>query len=429
MKRKYFSLIGTFILLLSPLFGHSVAYADSVSDLEKKKQEVQQKKSELDSEKEKVEEKLNELESQQEAVKAEIQQIDSEINETAQKIRDTDQQIQEKNDEIEQLEIEIATIEERIAKRDELLKDRIRAIQQSGGNVTYLDVLLGSQSFTDLIGRITAVSTIMDADKNIIEEHKADHRLLAENKTKVEEEREAVIALKKSLEAARAELEEKKDEKDKLYAQLEEEVHEHEELVFSLEEEQQIYANQEAALQKAIEVAKKKEEEERKAREEAARKAAASKKSSSSKSNYSAPVTNGKFVRPTSGPVTSEFGYRYHPISGKRKLHSGIDIGGGSGDPIYAVADGVVSRSYYSSSYGNVVFIVHYIDGKQLETVYAHLTSSAVSEGQVVSKGQYIGGKGTTGASTGVHLHFEIHEGLWNGSKSNAVDPRKYIGF
>src|SRR5690606_12424118 len=152
----------------------------------------------------------------QAAVKAEIQQIDTEINETAQKIRDTDKQIQEKNDEIEQLEIEIATIEERIAKRDELLKDRIRAIQQSGGNVTYLDVLLGSQSFTDLIGRITAVSTIMDADKNIIEEHKADHRLLAENKTKVEEEREAVIALKKSLEAARAELEEKKDEKDKL---------------------------------------------------------------------------------------------------------------------------------------------------------------------------------------------------------------------
>ncbi|MED1672946.1 murein hydrolase activator EnvC family protein [Pallidibacillus thermolactis] len=450
MKRKYFSLIGTFVLLLSTLLSSSV-YAESISELEKQKQEAQQKKSQINNEKEQVKQKINKLENQQEALKAEIKQMDVEINETAQKIRETDQQIQEKNAEIGQLQNDIKETEERIAKRDELLKDRIRAIQHSGGNVSYLDVLLGSQSFTDLIGRVTAVSTIMDADKNIIEEHKADHRLLAENKKRVETERENVLQLKKQLEDAKAELEKKKDEKDKLYAQLEEEVHEHEELVMSLEEEQQLYASQEATLQKAIEEAKRKEEERRKAEEkrkaeeakrkaEEARKAReaakASQKSSStsntsntSKPTYKAPASNGNFVRPTSGPVTSEFGYRVHPIHGTKKLHAGIDIGGATGDAVYSVADGVVHRSYFSSSYGNVVYIIHYIDGKQYETVYAHLSSRAVSEGQVVSKGQYIGGKGTTGASTGVHLHFEMHEGLWNGSKSNAVDPRKYISF
>ena len=109
--------------------------------------------------------------------------------------------------------------------------------------------------------------------------------------------------------------------------------------------------------------------------------------------------------------------------------HFGIDIAASGNVPIVAAADGVVSRSYYSPSYGNVVFVVHYIDGQTYETVYAHMRSRSISDGTPVSKGQLLGYMGNTGHSYGQHLHFELHVGLWNNAKSNAVDPRRYISF
>ncbi len=109
------------------------------------------------------------------------------------------------------------------------------------------------------------------------------------------------------------------------------------------------------------------------------------------------------------------------------KQHAGIDIAASGTVPIVAAADGVVSRSYFSSSYGNVIFVTHSIGGQQWTTVYAHLNSRQVSEGAVVAKGQQIGIMGNTGHSFGQHLHFELHKGAWNYSKSNAVNPLDYI--
>jgi hypothetical protein len=135
-------------------------------------------------------------------------------------------------------------------------------------------------------------------------------------------------------------------------------------------------------------------------------------------------VTDGAFMRPSKGYVTSSYGMR----SGG--MHHGIDIGNnGQSTPIVSVADGTVSRSYLSSSYGNVVYIKHTIEGQTYETVYAHMTNRAVTAGQKVTKGQFLGNMGTTGRSTGVHLHFEIHRGQWTGSKSNSLNPALYIPF
>lgn len=133
--------------------------------------------------------------------------------------------------------------------------------------------------------------------------------------------------------------------------------------------------------------------------------------------------TDGDFMPPTTGTVTSGYGPR-------GSFHHGIDIGKGGRTepvPIVSVADGIVSRSYYSSSYGNVVFIKHNINGVAYETVYAHMENRAVSVGQPVSKGQYLGNMGNTGRSFGAHLHFELHIGSWNASKSNSVNPLLYI--
>ncbi|NMD70279.1 peptidoglycan DD-metalloendopeptidase family protein [Bacillus sp. DNRA2] len=124
------------------------------------------------------------------------------------------------------------------------------------------------------------------------------------------------------------------------------------------------------------------------------------------------------WVWPSSGVITDLFGTR-------RGVHKGIDIASTMGSPIVAVDDGVVSKSYYSNSYGNVVFIKH---TNNFETVYAHLKSRDVSEGRVVKQGEIIGKMGNTGDSSGVHLHFEVHQDEWTYDKHNAINPVLALG-
>ncbi|EEL31402.1 SH3 domain-containing protein [Bacillus toyonensis] len=132
--------------------------------------------------------------------------------------------------------------------------------------------------------------------------------------------------------------------------------------------------------------------------------------------------TTNEFIQPAVGRYTSGFEKR------GGQMHHGLDIAASGIVPIVAAAEGVVTRSYYSTSYGNVVFISHNINGQTYTTVYAHLKSSSVSAGQKVKRGQQLGIMGNTGQSEGQHLHFEIHKGEWNAQKSNAMDPKTYIG-
>lgn len=130
------------------------------------------------------------------------------------------------------------------------------------------------------------------------------------------------------------------------------------------------------------------------------------------------------FIFPTKVTrVTSGFRPSHRPN------HNGIDIAEPGTHEIYAIADGVVSKSYYSSSYGECIMIVHNINGQTWESVYAHLRegSRRVKVGDKVKQGQVIGIMGNTGRSTGQHLHFELHKGRWNINKTNAVDPLKYL--
>lgn len=132
-------------------------------------------------------------------------------------------------------------------------------------------------------------------------------------------------------------------------------------------------------------------------------------------STYALVKTKGKaenWAWPVNGEITDTFGTR----NGK---HHGIDIAAEVGENIYSVEAGIVQRSYYSATYGNVVFINH----SGLETVYAHLNKRTVTEGQIVQKGEKIGELGNTGRSSGPHLHFEVHNGKWSYQKENAIDP------
>jgi len=123
---------------------------------------------------------------------------------------------------------------------------------------------------------------------------------------------------------------------------------------------------------------------------------------------------NQQWIWPATGEISDHFGTR----DGK---HKGVDIAGSSDSDIYVVSDGIVSKSYYSNSYGHVIFVDHQMEG--FETVYAHLNERNVTEGETVKKGQVIGKMGNTGHSRGVHLHFEVHRHKWTAEKENAINP------
>lgn len=136
-------------------------------------------------------------------------------------------------------------------------------------------------------------------------------------------------------------------------------------------------------------------------------------------SDFICPVKNAR--------LTSKFGHR--TINGKKEWHQGVDLASTGKVAIYAAADGEVIRSGPLSTYGNVVMIRHTINGKRMDTNYAHLDSYNVKVGQKVKQGQPIGIMGNTGRSFGIHLHFEIHNGAWATGQPNAVDPMKYISL
>jgi peptidoglycan hydrolase CwlO-like protein len=386
------------------------AYANSkIDSLKEQKSEIQQKQSEINSQIDEKSEKLNEVKSEQESIDKEIQRIDLAVEDTEVKIQEKEAEIAEADAAIQKLQEEIVVLTERIEKRNGLLKNRARSFQENG-SVTYLDVLLGASSFSDFIDRLGAVAVFVEADQNILREHTEDKEELESKQKEMEDTLASLQKMHAELEGMQKKLASQKAEKEKVMTALKkEEEHMHAEML-ELEEEEALLASQKQAMQKAIELEQKRQAEA----------AAAAKKKASSGGGASVsapPVSSGTFTKPAAGYLSSGFGTR------SLGNHKGVDIAASGTVPIVAAADGVVIRSYYSSSYGNAVFISHSINGQIYTTVYAHMRSRGVSEGEVVSKGQQIGIMGNTGRSYGQHLHFELHKGPWNISKSNAVNP------
>lgn len=407
---------------------------DAINDIRSKQSAVQSKINNADQQ-------IQKLQTQQKALSSEIKKLDLAVEETSGKIRNLSADIQKTEQDIETLKREIAEVQERIEKRNEILKERVRSLQESGGVISYLEVLLGSQSFSDFIDRISAVTTIFEADKQIIREQQADKALKEKKEKELTDKLNSLQADLKELEQLKQKLNEQIKQKNQLMANLKQKEQEHHEMKMALSEEQELLRKQEAAVKYQLQqLMEKKRAEEAAKRRVVAGHTYSSSSSSGSGSNdtYSGgssssrgvsnvpPVTSGAFMRPANGPITSGFGYRF----GGSDFHPGIDIGKrGAVVPVVAAADGYVFRSYLSSSYGNVIFITHVINGQVYTTVYAHLEARLVGEGQDVRKGQVIGYMGNTGHSTGPHLHFELHRGQWNPAKSNAVNPLNYINF
>jgi peptidoglycan hydrolase CwlO-like protein len=444
LNKKYFMsiaiaaalTIGSLPTLANPANAHS-----SVDDLKKKQDEVSSKKDQINGEINEKKSEINANINKQQDIKAKIAEFDAKIRDTESKIAEKAKEIEETTAEIEKLKVEIKELEEKIKERNELLKERARAIQEKGGSANYLDVLLGADSFGDFINRMTAVNTIVSADKKIMDEQKRDQEKLEKKKEEVESKLAQLENDKASLETLKNDLNSEKAQKAELFKQLEKQQASLEKEKVNLEKEsselakmeQQIGGEIQAEQARLAELARQRELEKKRQAEAAA--AAAAKQASASSSGGSAsasaavstPVSSGTWTRPASGSITTEYGWDV--LNGESRYHYGTDIAAGGSVPIVAAADGYVIKSHYSSSYGNVVYITHSINGKTFTTVYAHMSSSLVGTGTPVDKGQRIGYMGNTGYSFGQHLHFELHAGSWNASKSNSVNPRRYINF
>ena len=313
--------------------------------------------------------------------------LEQQINATQAEINKIAAQITQYDQLIAQKETELAATEEKERAQYELFCKRVREMEEQG-EVSYWSILFSSDDFSDLLDNAMMVEEIMDYDNQVMNELIAIREQIEADKTALETARQEQKDAKAEQEAAKAELKSQQAQVDALIAEIS-------------GQESQVKAA-EAKLQAAANAA---DAEIRAAEKELASQIA------------NVPSESG-FLWPLPGRynLSSLYGSRKHPVTGKANNHTGIDVPAPSGTPIQACKSGVVTTSTYNNSYGNYVVVSH-SDGTS--TLYAHMSRRNASKGQTVSQGQVIGYVGTTGSSTGNHLHLEIRV---NGSRRDPIN-------
>lgn len=368
------------LLMLLPIFsmiaGNASAVTQSEIDaLKKEQQESQAKQQEL-------KEQLADVEADQQAAQQKRELLTQQLNAINAEIKNIDAQIAYYDGEIAQKEEERKEAEAREQEQYELFCQRVRLMEEEG-TVSYWSILFNAENFSDLLDRIADVDAVMDYDNAVMDQLIATRQELERLQAELESARAEEQAAKEQQEAKKAEQQAKVAEAQKLLDQINANI---EEVNRQLDEESAAAADIQAEIAKK----QKQLEEERKQQNIVI----------SSETGYLWPLPG--YYR-----LSSQFGYRIHPITGVAHSHTGIDIPASGGTSILAAKSGQVVTSAYHYSYGNYVVIDH---GNGNSTLYAHMRSRAVSEGQMVTQGQVIGYVGTTGSSTGNHLHFEVRD-------------------
>lgn len=403
MSKKFVSILCIvlavlFVVSLITMILPTMAGATSQSQLDALKQQKQalaQKKQEASSQ-------IATLKQQQAGYLEQKQALDDKCELMRQDIALLEKQITLYDDMIQQ-EGEKLTAAEK--QRDQQLlryQKRVRAMEENG-RYSYFEVLLTATSLGDFLSKMDDIGEIMQSDKSLEDSYKASVQECKDLKAQYESTQDEMKTNQTELESEKTDLEAQITEATAMIASLQ----------GNIDTYTAAY-NENAAAESSV-ISQMNSLSAKLAAE-----AAAAKKSNTT--NPSSPVTGtGKFTFPVPGysMITSKYGNRYHPIFKTYKFHSGIDIAASYGSAIYAADGGTVAVATYSSSYGNYVMINH---ANGYTTLYAHMSSMAVSAGQTVSKGQVIGYVGSTGYSTGPHCHFEVR---YNGS---TTDPAAYFG-
>lgn len=390
MNKKIISIV--LILAIICTSFNVLAVTSEYEDTANKKEEAESQLNEVKTTKSKA---LQEVQVLQDS----IDKSEKELNELNTKITNLTASIKEKTKEIEEKKNEYE-------KKEEILKQRMVVLYEAG-QTSYLEVLLTSKSITDFISKYYIMTEIAQADSSVLKDIEKSRKEIEETKKKLEEEKKEVDEAKKEKTIKTNELKNAKNEKQAKIDSLSEEEK-------KIQDEIDEY---QATLDRIAEL------ERQAAAAEAAKKQSAGSTSASASGVTSAASIaggSGNLTWPIPGyyTITSEYGYRIHPIYGVYKLHNGIDVGAPTGASFVAADDGVVILAEYYGGYGNCVVISH---GNGLTTRYAHGTSILVSEGQTVTKGTPVLTVGSTGLSTGPHAHFEVSI---NGS---TVNPLNYL--
>ncbi len=313
---------------------------------------------------------LDDVESAQDEVSKKIQQVTSDIQEAQKKVDNLNYQISATQSEISDTEKKIEVKEEEMKEREDNLNERLKVMYKSG-SVGFVDILLGSNSISEFVSNMELIQKIYKNDMNVLETLEKEYKELEQIQSELEEKKAKLADQKTQLAAQKAELDAKKKELEK--------------------EEDELKAEADRLTTEIVKLM-----------------------------DAESPYVGGKFTWPvpSSRYISSSFGNRLHPLLKVWKYHTGIDIGASSGQNILAAASGKVIMATVYGGYGNFIMIDH---GGGIVTCYGHASKLLVSKGDTVKRGDVIALVGSTGVSTGPHLHFEVRE---NGAY---VDPMSYF--
>ena len=390
----FLAFVLVFCALPAPVFAVTQAEID---ELERKKEAIE----------EKVEEKqavVDELEEKQAGVLEQKKALDERNDYLYEQLNINAEQIALYNELIAQKAREVDAAKAKELEQLERYRRRVRAMEENG-QADFLAMLLNANSLGEFLTAIDDIGEIMESDKLLEDAYIAA--------------RENTERVKADYEQYKATLEAKKEELNTEKVRIEAEINEAAELLEKIKGDIDTYSEELAELEQAqkdaeelIEKKIAELEEQRRREEEAAAAAAAAAGGEGGGGGYysDGPIASGNFIWPCACTyITSRVGGRIHPISGVYKYHSGMDVGCQYGDAVWASDSGTVILAGENGGYGNCVMIDHgFVNGDHYYTLYGHLSAIYVSYGQSVSQGETIGAVGSTGVSTGPHLHFEI---------------------
>lgn len=352
-------------------------------------QNIKNELSDIQAQKKEAEDRLKSIRNDLSKAKEQVELIQNQVLLTEQEINASQAMLDQYDSQIAVKESEIAELERQEEEQYQEFYQQVRWMEETGG-VNYLSILFEANSFADMLDQAMLIGDIMEYSNGIIEKLKATQRDLDMAREALQTDRDAQALVQQDLEAKRDELENKRSQAQQLLNQIAASESEY-------AKEAKELADSEAKINKEL--------------KDAERKYAAQLAALEAQQNANINMTSGDWYWPLPGryKISSLFGGRIDPINGRRDNHTGTDIPAPGGTPIYAAKDGVVTTvntNKNASSYGYYCIISH---GSGYATLYAHQNQvPIVQEGQTVSKGQVIGYVGTTGRSTGNHLHFEL---------------------
>lgn len=348
-------------------------------------EELRQQQQQLDQQRSQLEQKRQQVQQQESSAQTRLQGLQQTIRATSSQIQQSEQRLAQANQDLAKLSTNLEKAETAYRTKQSATVARLRFLQQQQVDRGWA-VLLQSQNLTEFLDRRRRLSRVYGADRAMLASLKQVADRIEQQRTQVERKKNEVALLTQQLYSQKAEFE-------------------------GQAASQQAMVDRLRSDRRALEAAENQLEQDSQQIQRLIQQRVAS-------SRGLAVRGTGQFIFPSNGPVTSIFGWRIHPILGYRRFHAGIDFGADYGSPIFAADSGVVIFAGWYGGYGNAVIVDH---GGGITTLYGHASQLYVREGETVQRGQAIAAIGSTGLSTGPHLHFEVRR---NGEPT---DPAAFL--